>query len=85
MQGNLHVRFGERDDETDPSNGARRIISTLHIDIAVPPRREPDAHVLTVPLPRLAYAGRGFCCVSKPLGAALPLGQEALWQGFAGR
>jgi len=30
MQGNLHVRFGERDDETDPGNGTRRIISTLH-------------------------------------------------------
>ena len=29
MQGNLHVRFGERDDETDPSNEARRIIPTL--------------------------------------------------------
>jgi hypothetical protein len=29
MLGNLHVRFGERDEETCPGNGARRFIPTL--------------------------------------------------------
>ena len=29
MQGNLHVRFGEGDEETYPSNGAKRFIPTL--------------------------------------------------------
>lgn len=29
MPGNSHVRFGERDGETDLSNEARRTISTL--------------------------------------------------------
>lgn len=31
MQGNLHVRFGERDEETYPGNGARRFIPTLPV------------------------------------------------------
>ena len=29
MQGNLHVRFGEGDEETCPSNGIKRFIPTL--------------------------------------------------------
>lgn len=29
MLGNLHVRFGEGDEETCPGNGARRFIPTL--------------------------------------------------------
>lgn len=29
MQGNLHVRFGEGDEETCSGNGARRFIPTL--------------------------------------------------------
>jgi hypothetical protein len=31
MPGNSHVRFGERDGETDLSNGARRTISTQRL------------------------------------------------------
>ena len=34
MPGNSHVRFGERDGETDLSNEARRTISTLRPDLA---------------------------------------------------
>jgi hypothetical protein len=40
MQGNLHVRFGERDDETGLSNETRRIIPTL-------PKRVPHARQQT--------------------------------------
>ena len=31
MQGNLHVRFGEGDEETCPSNGIKRFIPTLRL------------------------------------------------------
>jgi hypothetical protein len=30
MPGNLHVRFGEGDEETCPGNGVKRFIPTLH-------------------------------------------------------
>lgn len=48
MQGNLHVRFGERDEETCPGNGARRFIPTPRVRASPPARSSGMAHRATV-------------------------------------
>ena len=53
MPGNLHVRFGERGEETCPGNGARRFIPTLQDGAAgcAKKRKEAELKALRLPAP----------------------------------
>ena len=62
MQGNLHVRFGEGDEETCPGNGIKRFIPTLR----GPCRPRPG-----LPLSAQRLRGSDFCHLSKAAAARM--------------